>query len=57
MAEQTKNGAFTLIGGGNSTSAAINMGFKDNFSWISTAEEVHLNLWKKRITRNYSNSR
>ncbi|PTD31697.1 phosphoglycerate kinase [Mycoplasma leachii] len=36
IAEQTKTGAFTLIGGGDSASAAINMGFKDNFSWIST---------------------
>ncbi|WFQ91672.1 phosphoglycerate kinase [Mycoplasma feriruminatoris] len=36
IAEQTKKGAFTLIGGGDSASAAINMGFKDDFSWIST---------------------
>lgn len=33
----TKNGAFTLIGGGDSASAAINLGFKEkDFSFIST---------------------
>lgn len=30
------NNAFTLIGGGDSAAAAISLGYKDSFSWIST---------------------
>ncbi|ATZ16458.1 phosphoglycerate kinase [Entomoplasma freundtii] len=30
------NNAFTLIGGGDSAAAAISLGYKDDFSWIST---------------------
>ncbi|UWD35208.1 phosphoglycerate kinase [Mycoplasma cottewii] len=36
VAEQTKKGAFTLIGGGDSAAAAIKLGFKQDFTWIST---------------------
>ncbi|AEM68597.1 phosphoglycerate kinase [Mycoplasma putrefaciens] len=36
VASQTKNGAFTLIGGGDSAAAAIRLGFKESFTWIST---------------------
>ncbi|AVN65300.1 phosphoglycerate kinase [Mesoplasma florum] len=35
-AKRKADGGFTLIGGGDSAAAAIKLGFKDEFSWIST---------------------
>ncbi|PPE04678.1 phosphoglycerate kinase [Entomoplasma ellychniae] len=35
-AKRKADGGFTLIGGGDSAAAAIKLGFKDDFSWIST---------------------
>jgi phosphoglycerate kinase len=45
LKEATKNGTFTLIGGGDSAAAAVSLGFNENdFSFISTGGGASLEL-------------
>lgn len=51
VAQQLANlkNAFTLIGGGDSAAAAISLGFKDKFSWISTGGGASLEYMEGKI--------
>lgn len=51
IAQQLANlkNAFTLIGGGDSAAAAISLGFKDKFSWISTGGGASLEYMEGKI--------
>lgn len=43
------NGAFSLIGGGDSASAVNNAGYGDRVSYVSTGGEHCLNTWKAKF--------
>ena len=44
IAEATKNGAFSLVGGGDSVSAVKQFGFEDQVSYVSTGGGAMLEM-------------
>lgn len=44
IAEATKNGAFSLVGGGDSVAAAKQLGLSDSMSYISTGGGAMLEM-------------
>lgn len=51
VAEATKKGAFSLIGGGDSVAAINKYGLDDEVSFVSTGGGAMLNYWKAKYCR------